>query len=160
MCCHTILDESKERKSYRKRRSSIVFQSLTMLHNAVLVLIWMVRVMVVPFIMETSQRLCGEIIALHTEGYSNADIARQFGVSQPTVALWICWYQDTGATNNQPRCGRPRCKTQEEGEVSSVFSLCNAITWRNCLKYSDHNLHKTCLFSCSGPGYCSSSKQW
>lgn len=61
--------------------------------------------------MKSSANTRAAIIALHDVDFSNGEIARQVGVSKPTVARWIERHVETGDTLHKCGVGRPRCTT-------------------------------------------------
>lgn len=72
--------------------------------------------------MATSQKTRSSIITLHDVGFSNGDIARQIGVSKPTVARWIQRYIETGDTMHKLGAGRPRCTTPaQDAAIANII---------------------------------------
>ncbi|XP_050705710.1 uncharacterized protein LOC126991058 [Eriocheir sinensis] len=72
--------------------------------------------------MATSQKTRSSIIALHEVGFSNGYIARELGVSKPTVVRWIQRYIETGDTKHKLGAGRPRCTTPaQDAAIANII---------------------------------------
>ncbi|XP_076047432.1 uncharacterized protein LOC143028967 [Oratosquilla oratoria] len=91
---------------------------------------------------ETSKGTRGSIVSLHIEGLPNVKISQKLGVSLPMVARWIQRYHLTGATDNRPRAGRPRCTTEEEDQA--IASMTNDDPFCKA-----HDIHGNLRLSCS-----------
>lgn len=73
--------------------------------------------------METSQATRQIIVTLYREGYSVCAIARRCGVHRNTVHRWLRRQEQSGATNNLPRPGRPRCTTPNQDQVNNYILI-------------------------------------
>lgn len=61
-----------------------------------------------------SQR--GQFVGMRKAGFSVSQIAREMGVSRPTVRLWLNRNEESGNLRDLPRTGRPRLITAEDTE--------------------------------------------
>lgn len=60
--------------------------------------------------------LRGQYVGMREAGLSISEIARQMGVSRPTVRLWLERYDTSGSLKDLPRSGRPRVTNAAENE--------------------------------------------
>ncbi|KAK3886461.1 hypothetical protein Pcinc_009339 [Petrolisthes cinctipes] len=58
----------------------------------------------------------GSIVSMHRLHYTNVQIARELGISKPTVTRWVKRYQRKRNLETRPRRGRPRCTTPQHDE--------------------------------------------
>ena len=77
------------------------------------------------------------IIGMRDTGMSYKRIARELGISLPTVRLWCQRWEESGNLNDRPRVGGPRKTTPEEDraitEVATQGSHTNAVAIRDTL---------------------------
>ena len=77
------------------------------------------------------------IIGMRDTGMSYKRIARQLGISLPTVRLWCRRWEESGNLNDRPRVGGPRKTTPEEDraitEVATQSPHTNAVAIRDTL---------------------------
>ncbi|KAK3893419.1 hypothetical protein Pcinc_002765 [Petrolisthes cinctipes] len=55
-----------------------------------------------------------QIVGMHVAGRNVSEIARDMGISKPTVRLWLRRHQESGSMRYLPRTGRPRKTTADE----------------------------------------------
>ena len=85
------------------------------------------------------QRICNRsrIIGMRETGMSYKQIARELGISLPTVRLWCRRWEESGNLNDRPRAGGPRKTTLDEDraitEVATQSPLTNAVAIRDTL---------------------------
>ena len=52
--------------------------------------------------------LRAQFVGMRNAGLSISEIARQMGVSRPTVRTWLHRFEESGDLSDMPRAGRPR----------------------------------------------------
>lgn len=77
------------------------------------------------------------IVGMKQSGLTIAAIARELGVSKPTVRLWWQRWEESGNLRDKPRCGGPRKTTPAvDGQILQAVRqspLTNAVALRNNL---------------------------
>lgn len=90
-------------------------------------------------VLQTSAETRRAIVTLHTRGLSNAEVARQLGVSTRTVWLWVRRYRSTASLKDSPRAGRPRGTTPRQDRVIAEAIKADPFTTAVDIK-QEHNL--------------------
>ena len=95
----------------------------------------------------------GRAIALILQGWSQRDVAQQFGVHESTISRLVQCLRATGRLTDRPRSGRPRVTTQRQDRRIRLVHLPNRLraatetsrevirhTWPSCVSKDSQKL--------------------